>query len=1467
MSTMSSSFLWVDTGLLPGLLLSSMGWTSLSASGRPAGHPSRTAPTYLPWLSPMLVSTRRLPVEFGGIVGWRPRLRLNILGRYGRSSIMVKYSESKPTAMQGIARRSASVMLMAIMVAGGMTIAFPEAVPEAMAAPRSLANLGVSTTMFGGPMVVEIIVKDPNIDDTGIEQGAPDVTFDGNDLVMIQGDDGYWYAYIARDQMVQALENWFEPDYNGPSNTDTRLGTGLDYGTICTEEQRNAIIPGKEFAATNVYVANYTCGSPSGQTADQSLNVMNVLRSAKIPSTPGGTAGDSGENIGNNGMSSLAYWPFIQTFDDISDDSQLKVIYNKGGSPQEITIRYESDMDDLASLTLDREDYPHNSFVHLTLNEALFNIDPTDIDVWSWFNGESSSLKYPHYYLFDSNRNEQLTGPSAESEVFEFADDAMDSLTLKPEILAQIDFGTSGPLTFDENFGSDMPIRPLNPTPRDNQLNRPANNPLGLPSTGNGLREVGSQSPVITIKETGPNTGVFTNTDGNSRSDLITGLPERIGREVPFSLTYADTAQNWFVGYTTASVNMDEASVGADWSSGEEITISVTDQDLNRNSLVEEDLVITADNPNLFRILAGSDPVLETAYPVFFEGPGTNRVLGVDGIISFNEGSNDFEGFSPLDLRVEVGGARQSADVLNEGDKPDKALYGIFHLDVFGAGTEYRLRGSDAAKPYTEWLPANENIMRLDTAPARTNHQDMTGDLFIEIRNTFDGFQAQRVTIQMILWVYDISDTIYQAESRLDPLTIGNLGATLSETSPNSGVFEGTIEYIMLNQLNTVFGGAPNPATAAMATGLTEDTVIIVNGDYIDEDAIRIDYLDTDKQGQTKIASDKVDAPTHSGSVSLDQDSYKRDDTVIITLNDADLNVNNELRDVYTAITNVNDNNRDTISRAGQIYANNAEQGLLLEATFDDDRWVSCTGSTNPGFGTLIGSIRETAPTSGIFVADFQIPPRYCTPDEANEPEEPKTTLGKDLEVAYHDFFDSAGEFNEVGDVAGITSFTGSVSLDRSVYPVPFAPLDARNEAAAEGTPSNFRFHETFRDSTAATDAATRYIDDLGNVMIHVQINDKDLDEAGSGTDTIENAGDVLEVIISRDNHRSVPASASGERYMEMDIRETSPTSGIFELDLPITWQDGPAEGCPPAGFPPAVTPDVFPAIPGTTAEDVEARGDFDRRCLLQGDIITVTYTDESDATGHTNTVTDSATFDLRNGVLQSDKSVYIIGSDMILTLIDPDLDLDNDGKQAYSLDIIEWDSDAATVTMGPSGERDAFDPEPATLQETGDSTGIFQTIVEIPEAIQDEDLDRGEEIVLEYTDWGPSGADFVGDEHQDISLTVYTSNFGATIELDQKVYTWTDKVFITIVAPDHNFDSSLIDEIGRDATDPLQVATQEGRIDNYRLAETGPDTGIFTGEVILTGVRLQDKRRHYGHAEGPGRRRPDRRRPARHRR
>ena len=352
--------------------------------------------------------------------------------------------------------------------------------------------------------------------------------------------------------------------------------------------------------------------------------------------------------------------------------------------------------------------------------------------------------------------------------------------------------------------------------------------------------------------------------------------------------------------------------------------------------------------------------------------------------------------------------------------------------------------------------------------------------------------------------------------------------------------------------------------------------------------------------------------------------------------------------------------------------------------------------------------------------------------------------------------------------------------------------------------------HSTAAESTAWTSShvATSHSLAQGNVTVHVSVTDADYDVSAMGEDSISDTTVVLK--IERGSSEVTVATFGNSAN---PITETSPTSGVFEYDATVGYRSGPDDSsCP------------------TT---------FSTGCVLQGDILTVEYNDIKDASGQAQSVTDSATFDLRNGVLQADKSVYLIGSDMILTLIEPDFDRDNDGAESYTLDLIEWDSDAATTTMGTygvSGAAAAFDPEPSLLRETGDSTGIFQVVIEIPDTLDSELLDRGEQIDLEYTDWGPAGADYVGQEDEDIGITVYTSNFGATIELDQKVYTWTDLVYITIVAPDHNFDSGLVDEIGSGTGDPIKVATRGNELNNYKLVESGADTGIFIGEVTLGG-------------------------------
>ena len=121
----------------------------------------------------------------------------------------------------------------------------------------------------------------------------------------------------------------------------------------------------------------------------------------------------------------------------------------------------------------------------------------------------------------------------------------------------------------------------------------------------------------------------------------------------------------------------------------------------------------------------------------------------------------------------------------------------------------------------------------------------------------------------------------------------------------------------------------------------------------------------------------------------------------------------------------------------------------------------------------------------------------------------------------------------------------------------------------------------------------------------------------------------------------------------------------------------------------------------------------------------------------------------------------------------------------------------------------------PANLRESGANTGIFQVSITIPEDIDGTNLERGESITLTYTDYGPSGADSVGDDDRDVELSIETSNFGATLELDQNIYTWTDKVFITVVASDYNFDSNVIDEIGDEGDGEITVRIRSNDIEN----------------------------------------------------
>ena len=982
----------------------------------------------------------------------------------------------------------------------------------------------------------------------------------------------------------------------------------------------------------------------------------------------------------------------LQTNIDFDDDSDIDVVLGD----ETITLHYEEDLDGLATVNTDRAGAPIGGQVHVTVSDFRLNLDPTGEDEWVVYTDGSTAA---------------------------YANDGVDAITGE-ENWVGIFGGLGGKLTVTADNG--------------------VVNVIAAPTTTTGT---------ITLTETGSNTGVFESQNSDDGSNIVVTGDENDD----FTIAYADGDVQVFIEDFDSTL---ETISDGTWNSGGSITVRLTDENLNTNTLTDQDMELGDD---ALPILMFGDPItLATVKEItptvtdppttllFGEGLTIDKDTHVGTLVKSTAFADDnishtftvtltdaqkerlqddtLGNYIHYSSDLEAATNAHTADLTTEPDRtttPTDVENGkriVVHGDadgIFNITFAIPATAPEGTLLTSEAVAANGEIRSAVTAVA--DDADVT-----EVKATVEGSQASDA---FKADVADIDDgmelTDAQAAVReialehivthdfaiaADIFTFSNgvnhaiYRALLAETDSASGVFEGTIEYQMLNQRTDA-----NPLDQSDVNGASDELVMILDTGYTGGDAPEITYVGDN-------ASE--DAPTNTGEVSVDASTYRVSDDVTITLVDADLNTDSGAREIYR-ITN----------SSGTITP------TLASIAIGDLDCASEIGDV---------SLRETAADSGVFEGSFTVP------GECGAGDDPPLTTGESITVTYVDFRDENGGDSEWTDSATIGADTGSVSLDRTVYPVP--PPD-------------------------------------DEVTITVSVDDADEDTSSSSRETISD----------------VELKVAGKTIDLGELKETEPDSGIFESTV--------------------------------TVNSTANRADTVINRIEQGDIITVKYTDESDASGNINSVSDSATFDLRNAVLQSDKSVYVIGQDALLTLIEADLNLDSGTIDSVGLDRIAWDSDAYDDSLDTDEARAALGPVPTNLRETGENTGIFQVVITISEKIGSNSLERGEEITLTYTDNGPSGADYVGDDERDVELQIETSNFGATIELDQNVYTWTDKVFITVVASDYNFDSNIVDEIGSEDKGEITVRTRADEV-QYRLAETGPDTGVFTGELVLTGEK-----------------------------
>ncbi len=298
----------------------------------------------------------------------------------------------------------AALFVIVILATGSIIGSFPFVSP----AQAVNANLFVSAenssfnNRVSGPQIIEVVVRDQNISDTGKGLGEPDVTVNGKDFRMIQATDGNWYGYFADRKQAQIADG-----------TVGLPGKGLDFGTFCSRDtsvlgfsvsdSEGVAIPvhgsgiGGENGAKTPDPISDSCSFSSPYTT----GTMNVVRQAKTINQGSGSI-----NLGQIGLASQDLWPFVQLY-DFSKGGNIIVQYNRGGGPQQTTLTFDT-AEKSINFNLDRSSYPRSSDVNIRIADLNLNIDPTSEDSWSF--GTNPSNPSTYYMLYESSGKADADG-------------------------------------------------------------------------------------------------------------------------------------------------------------------------------------------------------------------------------------------------------------------------------------------------------------------------------------------------------------------------------------------------------------------------------------------------------------------------------------------------------------------------------------------------------------------------------------------------------------------------------------------------------------------------------------------------------------------------------------------------------------------------------------------------------------------------------------------------------------------------------------------------------------------------------------------------------------------------------------------------------------------------------------------------------------------------------------------------
>lgn len=884
--------------------------------------------------------------------------------------------------------------------------------------------------------------------------------------------------------------------------------------------------------------------------------------------------------------------------------------------------------------------------------------------------------------------------------------------------------------------------------------------------------DTGSFCTSVTLEETSDASGIFVSPDANGASDCDTSATATNHHQATY--TYGGESANVNIKYNGASISID---AGDAWLPAEAATVTLVDPDANRTNGYDETLGMNVLNA------ATTIPYIKTGSPAYLGSDTTGQTTAF-------------------------------------GKVTDKAATTTTYPDQTFAASAGSEAGIYELVLGTATTAATTHIVNIGTDYSTASVSNMTGTVLVnyDISSIFDKLNASSMTLDIEGNTSTGGPSALAYAQNYTSITSGSGLSSYDCCAGGTGIGNKmtgnatAVEFIftITNPSVALAAGTYPVAVDFFGFNATTDAANAIYRLEAAEDGTdgtftgTVDYATMVHEGNSTNATSVI--VTNSDAISLllagdatgasaprvlygDQDESNTQDIIGAQL-DANTHTGVVTFDATSygtgSIVHVTVTDADLNQDSGSREAYSQESTATHDSTSGDTFAISYNDTIR---STANFKLVETGADTGVFVGQFVT--SSLTAD-----------IGKDLKFTYYDRKDASGTSVDTYSSVQVSTESGSISFDRQVYPVPFL-----NGWLTSGDGDTL--DDPFAQAGSPTAGETH-----GNVTVYFTVTDGD--QTGEKI-----TGDGDRVYIKLNGDVIATAGATSAALTEGEVgplteveRGTSVYEGSFSLDQTETSYEAAS----------------VPSITGACTAGCAAFN------VTSGMVLQAAYNDASDESGIATTFFDSATVDLRTGTISADKEVYVIGQDFIVTITDPDLNLDSDSSESYSTSLVEWDSSASSSSL--LSITATFGANPSKFIETGSNTGVFQTVFTFPATVTNS-IEAGEEVTLTYRDQGLSGKNAVHDDYNDIETTIYASNFGAIVELDKAIYDWADRVVITITAPDHNQDGEKEESIGTTSL-PIKVSTRAETAPSgstsYTLRETGEDTGVFTGEYVLKG-------------------------------